>query len=101
MSYSARAVASALLSGMRRANNLRLLRSTCVSMHRFDGAAPMTVSDSKWPNSRLDMTFFSLSAIGTRIGMRGPFDRRPLTRVRCRLPLGRYCLRSNARCGLA
>ena len=46
MSYSARAVASSLLSSMKRANSLRLLRSTCVSMHRFVGAEPMTVSDS-------------------------------------------------------
>ena len=46
MPYSARAVAGALVSSMKRANGLRLLRSTCVSMRRFDGAAPMTVSDS-------------------------------------------------------
>jgi len=45
MSYSARAVASALLSSMKRANRRRLLRSTCVSMHRFEGGVPMTVSD--------------------------------------------------------
>ena len=45
-SYSARAVASALLSGTNLANSLRLLRSTCVSMHRLDGEAPTTVSDS-------------------------------------------------------
>lgn len=44
-SYSARAVASALLSGTNLANSLRLLRSTCVSMHRLDGEAPTTVSD--------------------------------------------------------
>lgn len=46
MSYSARAVAGAPLSGMNRANRRRLLRSTCVSMHRFEGAVPTTVSDS-------------------------------------------------------
>ena len=40
-------------------------------------------------------------AMGTRIGMRGPFDLPPLARVRCRLPRGRYRLRSNALRGLA
>ena len=45
MSYSARAVAGAPLSGMNRANSLRLLRSTCVSIQRLDGDAPTTVSD--------------------------------------------------------
>ena len=100
-SYSARAVASALLSGTNLANSLRLLRSTCVSMHRLDGEAPTTVSDSSWPNSRRESTHLGLSAIGTRIGMRDPFDLLPLARVRCRLPRGRYCLRSNALRGLA
>lgn len=101
MSYSARAVANALLSGTKRANRRRLLRSTCVSMHRFDGAAPTIVSDSKWPNPRLDMTLLGRSDIGTRIGMREPFALRPLARVRCRLPRGRYWRRSNACCALA
>ena len=40
ISYSARAVADALLSSTSRANGLRLLRSTCVSMQLLDGAAP-------------------------------------------------------------
>lgn len=39
--------------------------------------------------------------IGTRIGMRGPLALLPFERVRCRLPRGRYCLRSNALCGFA
>ena len=39
--------------------------------------------------------------MGTRIGMRDPFDLPPLARVRCRLPRGRYRLRSNALRGLA
>jgi len=39
-------VANALLSGMNPANRRRLLRSTCVLPHRFDGAAPTAVSDS-------------------------------------------------------
>ena len=42
----ARAVAGAPLSGMNRANSLRLLRSTCVSIQRLDGAEPTAVSDS-------------------------------------------------------
>ena len=46
MSYSARAVAGAPLSGMNRANSLRLLRSTCVSIQRLDGAESTAVSDS-------------------------------------------------------
>ena len=37
ISYSARAVADALLSSTSRANSLRLLRSTCVFMQRLDG----------------------------------------------------------------
>lgn len=82
------------LSSMKRANGLRLLRSACVSMRRLDGDAPTAVSDSKWPNSRRGSTRLGLSAIGTRIGMRGPFDLLPLALVRCRLPLGGYCLRS-------
>lgn len=101
MSYSARAVAGAPLSGMNRADSLRLLRSTCVSMRRLDGDAPTTVSDSKWPNSWRESTFFGRSVIGTRIGMRGPLALLPFERVRCRLPRGRYCLRSNALCGFA
>ena len=48
-----------------------------------------------------ESTFFGRSVIGTRIGMRGPFDLPPLARVRCRLPRGRYRLRSNALRGLA
>ena len=86
---------------MKRANRRRLLRSTCVSMHRFEGAVPMTVSDSKWPNSCRESTRLGRWAIGTRIGMRGPFGLLPLARVRRRLPLGRYCLRSRILCGLA
>ena len=39
--------------------------------------------------------------MGARIGMRGPFDLLPLARVRCRLPLGGYRLRSNALRGFA
>ncbi len=73
ISYSALAVADALLSSTSRANSLRLLRSTCVFMQRLDGAAPTTVSDSKWPNPFLDPTASGRSAMGTRIGMRGPF----------------------------
>lgn len=46
MSYSARAVAGTPLSGMNRANSLRLLRPTCVSIQRLDGAEPTAVSDS-------------------------------------------------------
>jgi len=42
-------------------------------MQRLDGAAPTTVSDSKWPNPFLDPTASGRSAMGTRIGMRGPF----------------------------
>ena len=72
ISYSARAVAMALLSGTRRANGLRLLRSTCVSMHTREGAAPITVSDSRWPNCPREYTVFGRCEMGTRIGMRGP-----------------------------
>ena len=46
IAYSALAVAGALLDSMRRANSFLVLRSTCVSTHRFEGAEPMTVSDS-------------------------------------------------------
>ena len=49
----------------------------------------------------LDPTASGRSAMGTRIGMRGPFGLLPLARVRRRLPLGRYCLRSRILCGLA
>ena len=56
ISYSALAVADALLSSTSRANSLRLLRSTCVFTQRLDGAVPTTVSDSKWPNPFLDLT---------------------------------------------
>ena len=101
MSHSAPAVSPALLSLTNRANSPRLLRSTCVSTQRFDGAVPTAVSDSKWPNPRRESTRFGLSPMGARIGMRGLSDLLPLARVRCRLPLGRYRLRSDAFCGLA
>ena len=38
--------------------------------------------------------------MGTRIGMRGPFDLPPLARVRCRLPRGRYRVQCPARLGV-
>ena len=72
ISHSALAVAAALLSSTSLANSLRLLRSTCVFMQRFDGVVPITVSDSKWPNCLLESTASGLSAMGTRIGMRTP-----------------------------
>lgn len=90
ISYSALAVADALLSSTSRANSLRLLRSTCVFMQRLDGAAPTTVSDSKWPNPFLDPTASGRSAMGTRIGMRGPFAFLPFFLVRRFLPRARY-----------
>lgn len=77
MSYSARAVASALLN---RANRRRLLRSACVSMQRFDGAVPTTVPDSKWPNPRRESTRLGLSAMGTRIGIHGSADHSTFSR---------------------
>ncbi len=101
ISYSALAVADALLSSTSRANSLRLLRSTCVFMQRLDGAAPTTVSDSKWPNPFLDPTASGRSVMGTRIGMRGPFAFLPFFLVRRFLPRARYWRRSSARCGLA
>lgn len=94
-------MADALLSSTSRANSLRLLRSTCVFMQRLDGAAPTTVSDSKWPNPFLDPTASGRSAMGTRIGMRGPFAFLPFFLVRRFLPRARYWRRSSARCGLA
>ncbi len=86
ISYSARAVAMALLSGTRRANGLRLLRSTCVSMHARDGAAPTIVSDSQWPNCPRESTVFGRCEMDTRMGMRGPLTLRPFRLARCFLP---------------
>ena len=91
----------ALLSGIRRANSLRLLRSTCVAMHTRDGAAPTIVSDSQWPNCPRESTVFGRCEMGTRIGVRGPLTLRPFRLTRCFLPRGRYWRRSRSRCGFA
>ena len=91
----------ALLSGTRRANGLRLLRSTCVSMHTREGAAPITVSDSQWPNSLRESTALGRWPMSTRMGMRGPLTLRPFRLARRFLPRGRYWRRSRSRWGFA
>ena len=64
-------------------------------------AAPTTVSDSKWSNSLLEQTDSGRSAMGTRIGTRGPFAFLPFFLVRRFLPRARYWRRSSALCGSA
>ena len=79
-------------------NPLPTLRKN--TAHKAD-ANLLKHTDSKWPNPFLDPTASGRSAMGTRIGMRGPFAFLPFFLVRRFLPRARYWRRSSARCGLA
>ena len=94
-------MADALWSATSRANSLRLRRATGVFMQRLDGAAPTTVSESKWPNPGLVPPASGRSEMGTSLGTRGPGAFLPFLLVRRFLPPAGYGRRSSARCGFA
>ena len=85
----AAAVAAASFESTSVATRKRVLRSTCVLMHRRVTPPPITVSDSQCPNSRRDCTAAGRSWIDTRAGMGMRRPRRPLRARRRRWPRGR------------